>query len=91
MLEINDIEKQNNNKTIISIEILSTIIVSVGIFGYWYYRNTNVWFRILFAELFGAGILTAILPLAIYLEDKIIKKRFKHFEDIIKKLKKDKG
>lgn len=78
---------EKETKTIINIEFLSIIIVSIGVFGYWYYRDTTVWFRILFAELFGAGILTALLPLAIYFEGNIIRNRFRHLEVIIKKFK----
>ena len=67
---------ENEQKTFISIEIMSVLTVSIGIFGYWYWRDTNPWYRIFFAELFGAGILTALLPLAIFLEGKIIRNRF---------------
>ena len=63
---------ESQQSSIINVEILSIIMVSIGVWGYWYFEKA--WFRIFFAELFGAGILTAVLPLALFLERRIIKK-----------------
>ena len=74
---------ETKSQSIINIEILSIIIASIGVFGYWYLRETVPWYRILFAELFGAGILTAVLPLAIFLEDKLNRIRLERLEKLI--------